>query len=378
MSKLCHRITIPCVLLVSLALHIGCSKAKEPGTYVGGGNKAVADMNPDDVIFCINGRKVCKKDFLCAQKFYETIYRLQHGVKAGGEKTAAEDFAWKNEQRVLPMLMQHTLFAQAASSRGIAVSSDDADLSAKEFLGNCQPACGSLAELCDKIGEEEGARVAHYFAAEALCDKTARVIARDGWYHVSDEEVSGELSRVKDFNERADKMNAAAHAKLIEAKKEILSGGVFADVAKKLAEVCPEQGKEWITTTVEDLVAEGEKGLRAWLEKAEIGDISDPIDFDDGVAIVGVVMKGEGEAPEGKAGPTLYTLVRCTMYARNKMEVPTPDGVREAIAEFKRKAARNEAFTNLYYSAVIEFPNGTNFFPNAGMRVSEGSGDTRR
>ena len=361
--------TISCLSFFFFVFDIGCSRAKEPGTYVDDVNKAVADMKPSDVIFSINGTKICKRDFSEAQKFYETVYRLSRGVKAGGEAAAAEDFAWKNEQRVLPMLMQHSLFAQAAASRGVVLSQGDADLSAAEFLGKCQPSCKSLAELCEKFGEEEGGRIVRYFTAEALCDKTARTIARDGWYHVSDAEVSGELARVKDFNERADRMNAVAHEKLLAAKKEIQGGGIFAEVAKKYAEVSPEQGKEWITTALDDLVAEGEKDLRIWLEKAETGDISDPIDFDDGVAIVGVVMKGEGEAPEGEPSPILYTLVRCTMYARNKKENKTPDGERNAIAEVKRSAARNEAFTNLYYNAVIEFPNGTNFFPNAGMRA---------
>ena len=131
-----------------------------------------------------------------------------------------------------------------------------------------------------------------------------------------------------------------------------------------------EQGKEWITVQLEELNAEGEKGLREWLKNAEMGDISDPIDFDDGVSIVGVVRKGEGEAPEGVVGPTLYTLVRCTMLARNNMEVPTADEVRKAVLEFKRGEARREVFTNLYHAATIEFPNGTNFFPNAGRRAA--------
>ena len=58
------------------------------------------------------------------------------------------------------------------------------------------------------------------------------------------------------------------------------------------------------------------------------------------------------------------------MLARNTMEVPTADEVRKAVLEFKRGEARREVFTNLYYAATIEFPNGTNFFPKAGQRAA--------
>jgi len=346
------------------------SGTQKPGRYVADVSKSIESMKPSDVIFEVNGQKICKSDFSKAQRFYETVFRIVRGVRPGKEQEAAEDYAWRNEQRVLPMLMQRAVFGQTAKERGVSVTPDEVELCAKPYLAKWNMDDVTLSGLKKKLGEEEGTRVIEYFTAEALNDKVVRALARDGWYHVSDEEVTNELARVRTFNETANRMNARARETLLKAKKEILDGGIFSQVTKKYGEYCPEQGKEWITVQLEELNAEGEKGLREWLKNAEMGDISDPIDFDDGVSIVGVVRKGEGEAPEGVVGPTLYTLVRCTMLARNNMEVPTADEVRKAVLEFKRGEARREVFTNLYHAATIEFPNGTNFFPNAGRRAA--------
>ena len=333
-------------------------------------NKSIASMKPSDVIFEVNGQKICKRDFSKEQLFFETLFRIVRGIRPGKEQEGAEDYAWRNEQRVLPILMQRAVFGQVAKERGLSVTPDEVELFAKPYFEKWNMGNVTISDLRKKLGEEEGARVIEFFTAEALNDKVIRTLARDGWFHVSDEEVTNELVRVRTFNETANRMNARARETLLKAKKEILGGGLFWQVAKKYGEYHPEQGKEWITVQLEELNAEGEKGLREWLKTAEMGDISDPIDFDDGISIVGVVRKGEGEAPAGVVAPTLYTLVRCTMLARNNMEVPTADAVRKAVLEVKHGEARREVFTNLYYAATIEFPNGTNFFPNAGRRTT--------
>ena len=375
MDKLAIKVCMCCTMALSAVVMVSCSpegewKSREPGTHVADVSKSIESMKPSDVICEVNGQKIRKSDFSKAQRFYETVYRLTRGVRPGKEQDAAEDYAWRNEQRVLPLLMRRTIFGQVAKERGVSVTADEIELCAKSYFENWNMSNMTVQGLRKKLGEEEGARVIEYFTAEALNDKVVRALARDGWYHVSDEEVTNELARVRVFNETADRMNARARETLLKAKKEILEGGIFSQVTKKYGEYRPEQGKEWMTVQLEELVGEGEKALRDWLKKAEIGDISDPIDFDDGIAIVGVVRKGEGEAPAGVVGPTLYTLVRCTMLARNNMEVPTADEVRKAVLEFKRGAAQREVFTNLYYRAVIDFPNGTNFFPNAGRRMA--------
>ena len=362
-------------MVLSAVVMVSCSpegdgKFQAPGTHVADVSKSIESMKPSDVICEVNGQKIRKSDFSKAQRFYETVYRLTHGVRPGKEQEAAEDYAWRNEQRVLPLLMRRTLFGQAAKERGVSVTEYDVEQCAKSYFEKWNMGYMTVQGLRKKMGEEEGARMIEYFTAEALNDKVVRALARDGWYHVSDEEVTNELARVRSFNETADRMNARARETLLKAKKEILDGGIFSQVTKKYGEYRTEQGKEWMTVQLEELVGEGEKALRDWLKNAKTGDISDPIDFDDGIAIVGVVMKGEGEAPAGVTGPTLYTLVRCTMLARNNMEVPTADEVRKAVLEFKRGAAQREVFTNLFSSAVVDFPNGTNFFPNAGRRTA--------
>ena len=66
-------------------------------------------------------------------------------------------------------------------------------------------------------------------------------------YHVTAQEFTNRVEFVKKWNERTDATNAAVRARALQAKKEILAGAFFADVAKKYADFAPEEGETWET-----------------------------------------------------------------------------------------------------------------------------------
>ena len=355
--------SICCVFAVLTALILGCSREKAPGVYITDSRKTIAEMSSRDIIFKVNGHAVRKRDFLRCQQLQAAIYAKVNSTPSKSvSKRDIDNYVLANEQKLLPMLMQRELFSQAAVSAGVVVSDAEIDEMAKTLLKAYGLKSRTVAEVRRELDGDEGAFLVETIAAEALSQKGIRTLAEKGRLVVSAQDVSNHLERVRAFNETADKMNKRAREMLLKAKSEILAGAKFGAVAKKYAEVNPEEGMEWRTVEIPELVSEGEAQLKRWLATAKVGDISDPMDFDDGISIVGLVRKGLGEVPANMEPPMLYTLVRCTMYARQSMETPSEDEARALLAEFRLGEAQKEIGAAFYNKSVIEFPNGTNFF----------------
>ena len=109
---------------------------------------------------------------------------------------------------------------------------------------------------------------------------------------------------------------------------------------------------------------DSEDPLLHWLVRAEVGDISDPIEMDDGISIVGLKMKHEMENPEpGEPNIWDYELVRCAFYAYEKLdEIEDHDELVEDMLSARRRFAMEELRKKLVEKAVIEFPSGQNLF----------------
>ena len=109
---------------------------------------------------------------------------------------------------------------------------------------------------------------------------------------------------------------------------------------------------------------EGDDPLLKWLLSAKVGDISDPIDLDDGVSIVGLKMIYEAEPAEnGKPAVMEYDLVRCCFYAYEKFEViEDRNDLIEDMIEMRREMLMEELRKKLTESVKIEFPSGRNLF----------------
>lgn len=348
-------------------LFCGCSadteqlQQKKPGVYISGVAKTVDEMASEDVIVSINGKKITKKDFADFQHLQEKLYKVVN-FREGELDKKASWFVKANEQRVIPILMRSEFVRQAANESQIKVSPLEFDEVAKVLLPKYGFKTSDFNKAASKLDKLSSDQLYNIISQEALLKKVVRHYADDKWFTVSPQEVTNQFDYVKKFNDTADKMNRRAKELLLKARAEILSGALFADVAKRYSELHPDQGKEWQIVELDDLSSEGERDLRKWLATADTGDISEPMDFDDGISIVGVVRKGEGESPQGVTPPVLYTLVRCTMYARQNMVIPTYDEVVASIREAKELEAMKEVGQQFHDKAVLEFPNGTNFF----------------
>ena len=353
----------------------GCSRDSEgyttPGVYVAEGRgKFISEMKPDDVIVIVNGDKLTKRDFDALMRVRTAIFQLQSKIDIEDVDGApVQEFALNNQFGIVPELVHHKLFAQYAAEKGI-VPSDDAVAAARErFAGNVLRRVDELGRLADRLGGEAGRlflQIPYVDAQDALLRQS---MATNDLNTVSDEEVSVAQSRIAEWDKNADRNNEESKKRLSAARAEIDAGGDFAEVTRKYAQVSPEHGKAWATFELGELPQD--EDLYKWLVTAKAGDVSPPLDIDDGIAIVKLVEIGKGEAPQGAARPDTYKLVKCTAYAYQYIQhLERPELVRELI-KAKMGNAQRALGTMLMGRAVLEYPNGTNFFNMAMLTEGE-------
>ena len=373
MEKVSSKIGMLCALAVLAAFFGGCAREKAPGVYVADKKLTIEEMRPSDVIVRVNGKAITKRDYVLYQNSFAKVYRMARGISFDAENVGADDFVKSNEQRIPEILIKDELVRQAAAKEGIYATDDEIEAFAASTLDMCHTRKLGLAGTAAKIGGAEAKYFLESIKAGLLSEKLVDRFLEREYAEVSEQEMTNQMAYVRRFNENADRMNALAREKLLKAKAEILAGGNFAEVAEKYSELRPEEGKAWQTVDIDDLVGEGEAALKRWLLTAEVGDISDPIDMDDGICIVGVVEKGEGELPVGVSGPAplLYTLVRCTLYARQNMIELDEEDSRKLLLEHKRMEWSKGMLKRLYDEAAIEFPNGSYLFKDVDTDTKE-------
>ena len=105
--------------------------------------------------------------------------------------------------------------------------------------------------------------------------------------------------------------------------------------------------------------------LRDWLKTANAGDISGPIDLDDGIAIVKVVDKWKEPQGQGHEPVDEFELVRCTFKAYQYTLVETEEEIRKQYRIELERNLMSQLGERLWKNAVIEFPNGKDFWGKA-------------
>lgn len=355
-----------CALLIAQA---GCDIHKKPGVYVDSNNqKLIREFGPSDVIFKANGVKICKSDYDIFQKLNEKVYRIAKKYPLSGRCEDAERFTVSTEQGVPSLLLKMELTRQAAIRYGIQLGEAAISSAWEEFAKNIGREGRSLNEVVDEIGLPVAKLLSDMINSELYTSKLVELPEFGNDFTVSEAEVDQRMKFVEDFSSRAEENNEKARKVLLEARKRILGGEKFAAVAKELSEVRPNDGKEWQTLMLGEL-ADGPQGqvnqLKKWLQTAKVGDISGPMEMDDGISIVGVVAIFDGEVPKGMKSQPNYQLVRCTRYYREKAIAHDRKETRKLLVKEKRHLAIGRLGEKLFNESVIEFPHGTNFYANA-------------
>jgi len=291
------------------------------------------------------------------------MWAISKGWKPGTDNAETKKFLLQNRMRALNELVKHMLIGQYARAEGVEPDEKSLKLQKSLFVRSVKKPKASFASLIELFKPEERKMVQRVVRGDAVTMAVLQHSTSNDLYHVTEEEYTNRVKFVSDWNARADKTNSFVRARAAKAKAEILGGAYFADVAKKYADFAPEQGVEWETFHLDEF--EGDDPLGQWLARSDTGDISDPIDLDDSISIVGLKMKYVSDVSESNKPPVYaYDVVRCPFYAYERQE--DFDGDRESVIEDiidkRRQVAMMNLHDNLVKKAKIEFPCGNNLF----------------
>lgn len=314
------------------------------------------------VVVRVNGKDITKKEFADWESLRVKIWAYANGKPLDGKSDDVRRFKSGNRTRVIAELIKRELIQEYAKGNGIVVPEERMRAAERKFMKSIRKPKVKLDSLAAKFGDEGLAQLKEAVAADALTGVVLEKFSTNDITKVTEEEITNRVEFVKKWNDEADRKNAVAREKAAKAKAEILAGAKFADVAAKYSEYCPEFGNTWESVRLDEF--EGDDPLLKWLVGAKVGDISDPIDLDDGISIVGLKMAYEAEpAEDGKPAVMEYELVRCCFYAYEKQEViEDRKELVDDMLELRREAAMEELRQKLTSSAQIEFPSGQNLF----------------
>ena len=288
---------------------------------------------------------------------------MTRGWKPDTSNDDTKKFIRNSRVRALGELVKNALIAQYAKAEGIEPEEKDVLTHKRKFLRRVKKPKSSFEDVVASMGAAEGEMLGRMLLGDAVTMAVLEHCSSNDLHTVSAQELTNRLEFVREWNQRADETNAIVRARAAKAKEEILAGAYFADVAKKYADFLPEQGEKWNTFYLDEF--EGDDPLGQWLARAEPGDISDPIDLEDGISIVGLVAKLESPLSVSNKPPVYaYEVVRCPFYAYERQEDfgDNEKAIIEDILERRRQLAMRELHDRLVESAKIEFPCGNNLF----------------
>ena len=362
----------PFVLGVAV-LFSGCSEksVREPGVYVEKKSVAWEQLADSDVMVAVNGVGLTKRDFNSLASLRCQLVALQQNRVHGGFPN--KDVLGEMAAGLVMELIHHELFRQYAEKRAIRPSAEQVAEATRNLMTALkrprEASFESVVELVSGDARELFRRIPYVDAQDQLLRQSVTTNDLDS---VTDEEIAARERFVAEFDANADRLNAKQRRKLVAARKEIMAGADFAAVAAKCSEVSPEHGKEWETVELGELPPD--EDLAVWLKKAKVGEVSKPLDLPDGLGLVKLVSVGKGEAPKGAPLPDVYTLVKCTVRAFERMQYQDRPTMRNQLLMWKRQEAQKKLGTMLYDQAVIEYPNGTDFFPEFDRIYNEAQG----
>lgn len=346
-------------------VNIGKNHPTIPGVYINEKcTMGIGELKMSDPVLYVNGEKITKRDFEALLVLRDRIWRLRQNIPLDVSKTEMDEFRYEAGDSLLIELIQRALFRQYAKKIGNIPPQEKVEQAGRDLLKVLRRPNSTVNGLADAIGGDAGEifrKIPFVDAQDAISRQSVTTNDLDS---VSDEELKARVAFVEKFDANAESMNKKARERLLEAKKRILAGGDIVQEAKKIFDtVHPEYAEKWGRFEIQEFPAD--EDIHQWLLTAKEGDISDPLDTEDGIAIIKVLEKGKGNAPPGMMPPDAFTLVRCTVKACEKMQYQNPREMRAQLLLWKRQEAQKKLGMMLTAQAVIEYPNGTNLFTRA-------------
>ena len=319
----------------------------------------IDQLPPETPVMVVEGKVVTQRDY---QDYLDLKSRIM--LAAQGKLNDAKSFETtrrSNRARVPTEIIRYELTRHYAETNGIVPTADQLNASKARVLGMFGKGKKTLEQVTAMLGGSSARMLPQLIHQNALDEACLLKNATNDVTHVTDAELDERLAVVKKWNDTAKQKDQESRDKAAKAKKEILAGAQFADVARKYAEVSPGDGREWDTVELGEFQADDP--LAQWLMTAKVGDVSDPMEYEEVIAIFGLkgvdTVKSSDDEPPVKQ----FELVRCAFHAYEKIEVPEDREVQRAeMLEQRRAEVFRTLGSKLLKRAHVEFPQGESIF----------------
>ena len=176
-------------------------------------------------------------------------------------------------------------------------------------------------------------------------------VIQNAKYNISEEQIEERLKSIKNGNQRAASLTREIFEKATNVWNKITSGELsFEDAASKFSEdEYIKEGCEWGCFTREQL--EGEDNVLALLPKLKTGDITPPLESDEGLAIL---RKDEDD------NNSTYSFSRIFFKLPYFYEDETPEEARKVLKKQKWSEIIKATIDENIAKLKVEYPNGTN------------------
>ncbi len=374
------RITAIATFGMLAALLAGCSESDSPAKAESGSSQSgnavraekkakpsnfpVDNLDSTSVVIRVNSQPITQRQYedwlhLRVRMFCEANRLTERSRDDRLDRVRAD-----SRVRAWNELIRRELLRQEAVRLGVKGDPKNIETLQKRFMRQIKHGKEDFGAIGRIFGEKDAELIRAYIASAALEDACLEAATTNDISNVTDEELDAKIEFIKDWNIRADASNAVQIARAKAAKAEILGGRYFYDVTTNCADFAQEDGKEWQVVELSDF--EADEPLAKWLMTARPGDISDPMDLEDGISIVGLRMiytgDDEGDETEEDEGPQ-YDIVRCAFRIFEKIEEPDDrEQFRKDLLAEKRNVAMRSLGQRLVDASVVEFPYGEKVF----------------
>lgn len=319
-------------------------------------------IGADDAIATVDGHAITRGEFDRWDAIRCIVYALHNKLDATKRNKKTAKYRNGTRDAALADLIRRELIRQASERESFSPSVEDVMSAQKAFMRGILKPNDSFDGFCETLpGGLEGT-LRELVLSDARCEAYLMHWATNDFTRVSSAEVSNRIAYVEKYEADIVRMNDEAKQKAKSAKAEILAGASFASVVTNRAELYKDQGTYWDTVDLTEF--EPDEPIFRFLASAKTGDISDPLDFEDGIGIVGVVLRETPEATSDDESPVdQFTLVRCMFNGYESLDEPTDfAAMRKLLVERQTAAAREALIESLTAKAKVAMPYGRKLF----------------
>lgn len=316
-----------------------------------------------NVLVTVNGVAITADDYERFSRFNDYLFRFKKKIPFG-HKNEEADRAWKESgAKLLMYLIRREQSRQEVARKGIIPDEKAIQKQQRAFLASINRPKASFDDVVAKFGVFSDF-LKNQIIEDAAVESALQLYATNSLTVVTDEELKQRKDEVVQLVKELVEKNSNTLARAKAAREEVVAGGrFFADVAKERADLAKEQGRFWDVIELAELPASSP--LAQWLMKAEFGDISEPLELEDGLAVVGVLSKEKGVSSELEGGREVdfYELARMLFTWYDPPEIlDDDDEIREIMLQARRDEARNTFFGSFVKTDRIKFPSGEDIF----------------